>query len=1494
MADLIGTATIRVDMGTAAAVRSIRRFVTQSDGPLRNLQRRINDVRGDLGRLRGTSVAVTVDDQTTAGVAAVRSAVADLGRLGPVRVPVSVDDDTGPGLGRVEVTVERLRRLGAVRIPVTIDDDTAVGAAAVQATVARLQRLGPVQINARLDADPMAIAASASALRGLQDAARGTSRTLATLTTRATTATAALVALGAAARTLRGDMDDLDGSIRRTGGGMTGLRGRLGTLSTSANSTSSAVDGLKKVALLLAPALVPIAVQAAPIAVSLTAASVAIGVFAAAAGGQIAAMSEAADAEKKYKDAVAEHGARSEEAAKAQAAYMRQVQKMPPATRQASAALSVFKDEYRQWSDALAGDTMPVATKAFATFGALFPKLTPVVKGTSAQLDRFFTIAGGAIASPGFDSFMQRFAEFSSGVLQRANDGLIRFTRTLNTGKISGGASEFMEYVRANGPLVRETLSNLAQALSNILQAAADLGPGLLTVVNALAGLVASLPPGLITTMLQLAVALKAVRLAAAGAAAITAGVTAFTAAVAGMQTAAAGATGILPRLAAAFGTLSRAAKVAVAGTGIGLLVIAISELSQIGRKAPPDVDKMTTSLGRLAQTGKLSGEAARVFGQDFNELGSALRTLARPSNLDKFQQSLTSLIGMDSTPVKDAKEAFNGLDEGLANLVKGGKADIAAEALKVAIGNMKEQGFTAQEVRSQLDEYKAALADQALEQQLAAQAMGLFGQQAQQTSAKLAEQRQSADGLRQAIQALNDVNRAGLGGMIGFEAAIDAASKAARDNAGVLSMQGGQLSLNTDKQRAAAQALQDLATKTDEAAGAARESGQSWSAVNGIYQRGREQLIANARQMGLNRTEAAALADQILKTPNKTALLKADITDWKSKIGEAEKQLKDAKGDKKAKLTADIADWKAKVAQAELQLKGAKADKRAKLTADVADWRAKVAGAEHQLRTAKGDKRAKLTANITDWQQKIAAALRQINSLPPSRSTKLTTTRHYINITENRVINTGKGGRGPNAGGATGGLYTGSDFKYRGRRGYATGGLVDGPGTETSDSVFAGPWLSKNEFVVNAKQTAQHLPLLKAINDGQLGMASGGMAGAGTAAGAGLASGMQAAQRSVKEAARAMAAAVVSGVREELQIASPSKRTAALAKDVGAGFIKGLTGSQAKIKSVSADLSKDIWAAFTGRKDNQLVAMVNRQTNKLLSLAKQRDSIVKKIADANKFATDTASKARAGGSLASIVQEDAYSPKFVEGQMKASLNQIKAFTANVQKLQKKGLNKNLLRQILEMGPEQGGAFAKSLAGADAATIKRYNKLQSDIDAQSTKLGKTGADMLYDSGKKAGQGFLTGLKAQQKDIEKLMLNIAKAMQKSIKKALGIKSPSRVMEAVGRMTMLGLQGGIARTTPAVESAMHRVAAKVASGVPTALPAIAGPGVSAPALAVGASRTARQQTRGSAPSITVVVQNNGVLGSQMQVENWLARSLDNLARTNRLPRGLRTVA
>ncbi|WP_167478499.1 phage tail tape measure protein [Nocardia arthritidis] len=50
---------------------------------------------------------------------------------------------------------------------------------------------------------------------------------------------------------------------------------------------------------------------------------------------------------------------------------------------------------------------------------------------------------------------------------------------------------------------------------------------------------------------------------------------------------------------------------------------------------------------------------------------------------------------------------------------------------------------------------------------------------------------------------------------------------------------------------------------------------------------------------------------------------------------------------------------------------------------------------------------------------------------------------------------------------------------------GHATGGYISGPGSGTSDSILAR--LSDGEFVVNAKATTEHLPLLQAINSGAL-----------------------------------------------------------------------------------------------------------------------------------------------------------------------------------------------------------------------------------------------------------------------------------------------------------------------------------------------------------------------------------------------------------------------
>ena len=686
----------------------------------------------------------------------------------------------------------------------------------------------------------------------------------------------------------------------------------------------------KASAISLAPALIPVAAAAAPIAASLAAAGAgavsAAAAFGVAAGAQVVALGEASDAEKKYSDAVSEHGKASEEAVKAELAFTRAVQQLPPATRQAAAGLSSMKAQYKAWSDGLSDDTMPVFTKAFANLSALFPKLTPMVRGASRELDRLMTIVGGGIESPGFDRFMTKFSDFATKGLRDVNNALVHFMRTIDVGKVGGGLSEFMDYARANGPLVGEALSNIARAMIKLLVAASDVGVCLLQVVNAFAKLVAGLPTGLVSTLLQVAVAFKVVKLAAAGFSVVAAGLLSMSAGIVTMRGAASGATGRVAALAAALGALSTKAKVALAATGIGLLVAAVTQLSKQSRQTPPDVDRLTTSLGRLASGGKASGEAARLFGKDLDGLYESIRAVTDPAAADKIDQGIGKALGkIDSSSAKEAAERLDGIDKALANLVKSGKAEQAAAALDNMATAYAKTGKDASKFRAQLDDYKAALADAAFEQELAAKAQGLFGEQALLTSGKLADQKASADGLRGAIQALNDVQRQGLGGMIGFEAAIDSASKAAKENAGSLNMVGGKLDLNSEKSRTAATALQDLAQKTDEAAGAARESGESWETVNGIYDRGRKELIKSAMQMGLTKTEAEKLAEQILQIPDKTARFKGDVEDLRRKANAAKDKIKSVPRSKWSRLRLNVGEVESSVRRAKRSIASVK-----------------------------------------------------------------------------------------------------------------------------------------------------------------------------------------------------------------------------------------------------------------------------------------------------------------------------------------------------------------------------------------------------------------------------------------------------------------------------------------------------------------------------------------------------------------------------------------
>ncbi|MET8609831.1 hypothetical protein [Streptomyces misionensis] len=352
-----------------------------------------------------------------------------------------------------------------------------------------------------------------------------------------------------------------------------------------------------------------------------------------------------------------------------------------------------------------------------------------------------------------------------------------------------------------------------------------------------------------------------------------------------------------------------------------------------------------------------------------------------------------------------------------------------------------------------------------------------------------------------------------------------------------------------------------------------------------------------------------------------------------------------------------------------------------------------------------------------------------------------------------------------------------------------------------------------------------------------------------------GMADGIRRNQGLIAAAARDMAGTAVTAAQTTLQIASPSKVFTKIGQLVGAGFVKGLTGTAAQIKATTDSMIKAITDAFKGKRtqvDDRLVAMLSSGNTRLQKLATQRDALVKQITDAQKFAADTTNAALQAFSLQSLSQgTDKVTASSLTAGLQNAVTQVKTFTAEVNRLAKRGLSKGLLQQIIGYGPEQGADIAAALSAATSDQLKRINSLQGQLSKASTTLGNTGADLLYDSGAQAGKGFLAGLKGQQKAIEKLMLDIAKGMQTAIRAALHIKSPSRVFMWIGDMTGLGLHIGFLRRLAGLQEASRVAARRLADGVTGELTALGGrDGVVIPLTRVQRARMTADDTAAAA--------------------------------------------
>lgn len=1146
----------------------------------------------------------------------------------------------------------------------------------------------------------------------------------------------------------------------------------------------------------LSPALVPIAAQAATVTASLGAATVAVGAFGVAAVASARNVAEVAEAQTKAADAAAQYGATSQQAAQAQAELTRTLASQPAAVQRTAAAWTNLKTTTTEWSDSLASFTLKPVEQGMGILEAVLPKLTPLVKETSTEFTRLTTLLGGGVNSAAFDDLMSRFTAFADGALTRGVDKAVHFARVLSEGGGDGAFTKMLAYAEKHGPLVEETLSNLGGALSTVLEGASEAGPGLLTLVNAGLKLVDALPPSLVSVLLQIAAGMKLVALARAGIAATAVTVTSLSGRLTDLRSASNGATSGLARLRAAFMALSAAGKATVILAALAAVGVAVAKIATLGRDAPPDVDRLTNSLGRLGDTGRTQGEALKQWGADLGGLSDSIKSFVDPSTLDNVQQGIVKVLTAgttDSTPVKEAKEQVDAIDKSLASLVSNGNADLAAAALEKLKAAYAKDGGDVSDFTGKLTEYNKAVDDAKFAAELAAQSQGLFGAQAQETKRTLDEQKASADGLRESLQALNDVQRSALDGQIGLEAAMDAAAKAAKEHGQALTMKDGQLQVGTQKARDQATALSDLATKTDEAAATARENGARWSEVNSIYDQGRSKLIEYAQQMGLNKDQAKQLADQILKVPDKTARIKMEAEDAK------------------ADLDAFIAKVKKSPSSKSVTLKT-------------------LSESAEKLLESFGYKVTHLKDGSVTVSAKTGTAVSNIGKVQSARD-KLSD--KSITITTNKVTVISTIVRNSASSQADALRKQAENFSWHGgllRRAdggsvqyFPRGGYIDGPGTPTSDSILAQfgsgaqARVSDSEYVIQAAAVRKYgVRALDAINDGQLqlpALASGGLTTA-------------------QKEARA-------GIKNTLGISTvgqwagyqltPMEKSLATPEKLG-DLVTSLNQLHGQIKK-----------AFTGKTESSLLKKWEATSKALVkyekklsavnaSLEKAKDKLdeLKDAAAQVKSQVATSVLSGTGVVMQASQQGLPLTAADVVANQKAQLQAVQQFAAQLEILKKRGLSGDLLQQIASAGVEQGGATAAALIGASDAQLAQLNSMNTSMENAANKAGTTVADAMYGAGIAAAEGLVAGLEKQQQTIENQMLKIAKSMENALKSALGIKSPSRVMAKLGDFSALGFAQGLDRSRKHAVVAAQGLAMSVQQGAAltasSSLPAI----------------------------------------------------------------------
>ncbi|MFF4356908.1 phage tail tape measure protein [Streptomyces sp. NPDC001604] len=817
--------------------------------------------------------------------------------------------------------------------------------------------------------------------------------------------------------------------------------------------------------------------------------------------------------------------------------------------------------------------------------------------------------------------------------------------------------------------------------------------------------------------------------------------------------------------LKAAFAELGAVGKASLVIGGLALLAVGVSKIADLGKTAPPDIDKLTTSLDHLSSSGKFGGELAKTFGNMDGLIEKVKQLNAETERTKKAQEGvfgaripvaddIADWVANKLTPITRGSKSlqalsgdFKSLDEAMSGLASGGHAAVAAKDFDMMSRALKGAGYSTKDITALFPKYQASLAGLKGDQEVAAQSMGLFGKQALATQAALDAESQSAQGLEQSIMALNAVHRAAFDAETGFYQAMADASKAVKEN-------GRTLSLNSDAGRKNRDVLSQLAAKTEDYVDKLNKQHFAADKIDKVYQQGRKNFIDTAMAMGDSAAQAKKLADELLKTPEAMKLqVSVNKAAAQKDIDAFNAAVKKTPGTKSVTLST-----LSKSAEQVLTQFGYKVTHLKNGSVKVS---AVTGSALSQIHNVQGAVNSLHGTTI-----KITTVFDQIGSAPSTTADALRQQAQRFSNAHGGLVRRASGGAVQHFDG---------------------GGYIDGPGSGTSDSILAtfasgaAARVSNTEYVLQSSAVRKYgVHFLDALNQGRLKLAAFARGG------------LTSAEKDARSALSGEFGISYFGRLAGYQ-RTPFEHGLAAPSDVSA-LVDALNKAAGEIR-----------AATRGRTETHLLKELDgvgksliRHEQALIKVNTALDAAKTKLTSLKDAASQLADSVKSGiVSGGGIMTAGQNSGAFTGAgglvqQMGVNATAARNFAAMLAALKKRGLNAQSLSEIAQAGVTGGSEIAQRLLSASPGDIKQINTFEKQLTAAAGAAGKTSADAMYSAQIRAQDKLVHSLGRQQARLERAMDHLAAVMERSLSRALGRRASGGI---VGAAASGGVRGGL---------------------------------------------------------------------------------------------------